>query len=58
MNHAFIMGLVVLFLNDHIFKLEYSNWLTGKLSDLAGLLILPMIISFLLNVDNATTAAD
>ncbi|WP_026210097.1 hypothetical protein [Flexithrix dorotheae] len=47
LNYVFILGLIILLLNDHFFKLEYSNWITGKLSDFVGLLILPMVISYL-----------
>lgn len=35
----FIIGLMVLLLNDFYFKAEYSNWLTGKLSDFSGLFV-------------------
>ncbi|WP_204345033.1 hypothetical protein [Psychroserpens algicola] len=46
LNYIFIGCLIVLVLNDHILKWEYSNWLTGKLSDFAGMLILPIIITY------------
>lgn len=36
---VFILGLVCLFLNDHLLKYHYPNWLTGKLSDFLGLLL-------------------
>ncbi len=45
-NYVFLAGLLVLILNDHVLKAVYGNWLTGKLSDFAGLLILPMILKF------------
>lgn len=35
----FIFGLVTLLLNDFILKEVYRNWLTGKLSDFAGLFV-------------------
>ncbi len=38
----FISGLSILLLNDFIFKEAYGNWLTGKLSDFAGLFIFPL----------------
>lgn len=38
----FLIGLVLLLLNDFIFKEIYGNWLTGKLSDFAGLFIFPL----------------
>jgi hypothetical protein len=46
-NWIFLTGVVLLALNDHLFKWEFSNWLTGKLSDFIGLLILPMFILFI-----------
>ena len=46
-NLVFIIGLIVLLTNDHYLKLEYSNWLTGKLSDFIGVLILPMVLTYL-----------
>ncbi len=46
-NWIFLSGLILLALNDHFLKWQYSNWLTGKLSDLLGLLILPMFVLFL-----------
>ena len=47
LNPVFIAGLVVLILNDHHWKLNYGNFITGKLSDFAGLLILPMFVASL-----------
>lgn len=44
-SRLFLMGLVVLVLNDHYFKSAYPSWLTGKVSDLAGLFILPVFLS-------------
>ena len=38
----FLIGLAILLLNDFIFKELYGNWLTGKLSDFAGLFIFPL----------------
>ncbi|OXA81093.1 hypothetical protein SAMN05444397_109197 [Flavobacterium aquidurense] len=38
----FIFGLVTLLLNDFVLKEVYGNWLTGKLSDFAGLFIFPL----------------
>lgn len=46
-NWIFILGLIILILNDHLLKWEFSNWLTGKLSDFIGLLIFPMFLQFL-----------
>ncbi len=35
----FIIGLSLLLLNDFFFKENFGNWLTGKLSDFAGLFV-------------------
>ncbi|MGB3547731.1 MAG: hypothetical protein WBA17_12195, partial [Saprospiraceae bacterium] len=45
-NSVFIGGLLLLLLNDHILKAAYGNVLTGKLSDFAGVLILPLLLRF------------
>ena len=34
---AFLFSLLFLVINDHILKQVFHNWLTGKLSDIAGL---------------------
>jgi len=47
LNRVFLAGLLLLALNDHFLKDHYSNWLTGKLSDFAGLLIFPLFLAFL-----------
>jgi len=39
LNSYFVIGLIVLILNDFYLKYEYGNFVTGKLSDFAGLLI-------------------
>jgi len=46
-NRIFLSGLLLLLLNDHYLKWEFSNWITGKLSDLTGLLTFPMFLQFL-----------
>lgn len=46
-NWLFISGLVLLALNDHFLKWQFSNWFTGKISDVVGLFILPMFILFI-----------
>lgn len=45
-NYVFITGMLTLLVNDHFLKWEFHNWFTGKLSDFAGMLILPFLISF------------
>ena len=39
---GFLMALALLALNDALLKQQYANWLTGKLSDVAGLFAFPM----------------
>lgn len=46
-NYVFLLGVVVLFVNDHFLKWQYHNWWTGKLSDFVGLLIFPLFLAFL-----------
>jgi hypothetical protein len=47
LSTSFLVGLLILILNDFVFKQTFSNPLTGKLSDLAGLFIFPMFLTFL-----------
>ena len=42
---VFWMGVLVLFFNDFFLKPTFANALTGKLSDLTGLFILPIFLS-------------
>lgn len=39
-----IAGIVVLLVNDHVLKGSAPGWLTGKLSDFAGLAFTPLFI--------------
>jgi len=43
-----VIALAVLLFNDHLFKEIGPTWLSGKLSDLAGLVVAPLIGSVLL----------
>lgn len=45
---AFLVGLFLLLLNDFYLKQQFGNWLTGKLSDFAGVFIFPVFIVSLL----------
>lgn len=47
LNYLFLSGILLLVVNDHYLKWTYSNWLTGKISDFAGLLVLPFFLSYL-----------
>ncbi|MBR9916069.1 MAG: hypothetical protein GYB32_14855 [Algicola sp.] len=46
-NYIFLAGLILLLLNDHLLKDIYGNWFSGKLSDFAGVLILPLFLKSL-----------
>lgn len=41
----FILALVLLFLNDNLFKYSAPNFITGKLSDFAGLYLFPLFVN-------------
>lgn len=43
----FILALGLLLLNDFYLKYEFSNFLTGKLSDIAGIFLFPYFLSSL-----------
>lgn len=43
----FLLSIILLFLNDWIFKAAFHNEITGKLSDFAGLLAFPYFFSVL-----------
>ncbi|MBK1895132.1 hypothetical protein [Chryseobacterium paridis] len=47
LNYIFLVCLLTLFLNDHFFKHEFSNFLTGKLSDITGIIILPLLLTYI-----------
>lgn len=44
LHPLFVFSLAVLLTNDFYWKPEYHNWLTGKLSDFAGLIVLPVFL--------------
>lgn len=46
LNYLFLVSLLLLVMNDHLFKSAYSNWVTGKLSDAAGIILLPLLIAY------------
>lgn len=46
-NPIFIFATATLALNDHVLKYQFGNWFTGKLSDFAGLIVLPIFIYYL-----------
>lgn len=44
LHPAFVIALAVLWLNDHAWKVDHPSVLTGKLSDFAGLFMLPIVV--------------
>ncbi len=51
LHPLWVIGLFVLVINDHVMKTsEHAGWLTGKVSDFAGLLIAPVLLATLLQV--------
>jgi hypothetical protein len=49
-----ITAVVVLVLNDHWWKTAYPSWLTGKLSDFAGLVFFPLLLQALVELGLAS----
>jgi hypothetical protein len=47
LSPEFLIGLLLLLMNDFVFKELFHNWITGKLSDFAGLFIFPLFWSAL-----------
>ena len=46
--HPLVLGAVaLLLLNDHVFKARWPSWWTGKLSDVAGLVMFPLVLQAL-----------
>lgn len=44
LNQGFIAGLIILLTNDFILKSVFPGFITGKLSDIAGLFIFPIFL--------------
>ncbi|MEI9909441.1 MAG: hypothetical protein WDO71_07120 [Bacteroidota bacterium] len=44
LHPLFLLSLVLLLLNDFYLKYEFHNWLTGKLSDFAGLFVFAIFL--------------
>jgi hypothetical protein len=52
--HALPLGaLAVLVLNDHWWKRAHPSWVTGKLSDVAGMIFFPLLLQALWEVGRA-----
>jgi hypothetical protein len=45
LHPAALAAIVLLFVNDHVLKGRAPGWITGKLSDLAGLLFFPLLLT-------------
>ena len=50
-----VVALVVLIVNDHVLKQRWPGLLSGKLSDLAGLVFLPLLIISVYELARAAT---
>ncbi len=50
MHPVVLAAVVVLVVNDWILKPRWHGWVTGKLSDVAGLLFAPLVLSALLGL--------
>ena len=49
-RYAFVLALSLLLANDFYLKSQYSNWLTGKLSDFAGLYVFVQFVAVVFRV--------
>lgn len=49
LNPWFLIALGILILNDHFLKALYPSWVTGKLSDFAGLFVFAVILKVALS---------
>lgn len=53
-----LAAVALLALNDHFLKVNYPSYLTGKLSDLAGVFVFPILLCALWNLSlNLVSAA-
>lgn len=48
-----LSAVALLALNDHYLKAAYGNWLTGKLSDLSGLIFFPLFLLSVVEISRA-----
>lgn len=46
LNRVFISCLIILLANDHYLKFSFPGWLTGKLSDAVGIIMLPLLLAY------------
>ena len=52
-----VLSLVLLVLNDHVLKQAWPGWVTGKLSDVAGLVVAPLLLAAVLATARVPRAA-
>jgi hypothetical protein len=45
-----LVAIALLLVNDHVLKQAYPGWLTGKLSDFAGLVMFPLLVATVLPI--------
>lgn len=57
LHPAFIVSLFILLLNDFYWKYAFPNWFTGKLSDFAGMIVLPVFLHVLVPKANRIAIA-
>jgi len=50
MHPLVLLAVVVLVVNDWVLKPRFHDWLTGKLSDVAGLLFAPLVLSAMIGL--------
>lgn len=46
-NLVFLLSIFLLFSNDQFFKYQFSNFLTGKLSDICGIIAFPLLLAYI-----------
>jgi hypothetical protein len=44
LHPAVVMAVLVLLVNDHVLKVSFPGWWTGKISDFAGLIFFPLLL--------------
>jgi hypothetical protein len=50
LHPAIVASIALLIVNDHWLKAAHGGWLTGKLSDAAGLAFFPLLLAVLVDV--------
>lgn len=54
---VFTGAVVALLVNDHVLKTSHPGWLTGKLSDVAGLVVVALLLRVIVRHDGAALGA-